>query len=168
MRGGRAADLARVIGSNTRNALFFCACVGMSLANGIPHFRSKISLPPPPLYSMYLYARACGVVYLMKRSELGLVAWCLGSWWCVLWIRNKLSLSNMPSSTRYNGSTGFGRYSTLGGAGNRKGSAGCVSHLPTRVLAFTTPISDPDFGFGVDPERLRGYPLAHLAGRWRA
>jgi hypothetical protein len=25
-----------------------------------------------------------GVVYLMKRSELGLFAWCLGSWWCVL------------------------------------------------------------------------------------
>ena len=58
-----------------------------------------------------------GVVYLMKRSELGLAAWCLGSWWCVLWIRNKLPLSNMPSSTRYNGSTGFGRYSPLGGAG---------------------------------------------------
>jgi hypothetical protein len=27
-----------------------------------------------------------GVVYLMKRSEWGLAAWCLGSWWCVLWI----------------------------------------------------------------------------------
>jgi hypothetical protein len=27
-------------------------------------------------------------------------------------------------------------------------------------------ISDPDFGFGVDPGRLRGYPLAHLAGTW--
>jgi hypothetical protein len=58
-----------------------------------------------------------GVVYLMKRSEWGLAAWCLGSWWCVLWIRNKLPLSNMLSSTRYNGSTGFGRYSPLGGAG---------------------------------------------------
>jgi hypothetical protein len=63
-----------------------------------------------------------GVVYLMKCSELGLAAWCLGSWWCVLLIRNKLPheklpLSNMPSSTRYNGSTGFGRYSPLGGAG---------------------------------------------------
>jgi hypothetical protein len=23
-----------------------------------------------------------------------------------------------------------------------------------------------DFGFGVDPGRLRGYPLAHLAGTW--
>ena len=58
-----------------------------------------------------------GVVYLMKRSELGLAAWCLGSWWCVLWIRNKLPLPNMFLSTRYNGSTGFGRYSPLGGAG---------------------------------------------------
>jgi hypothetical protein len=55
-------------------------------------------------------------VYLMKHSELGLAAWCLGSWWCVLWIRNKLPLSNMPSSSRYNGSTSFGRYSPLGGA----------------------------------------------------
>jgi hypothetical protein len=53
----------------------------------------------------------------MKCSEWGLAAWCLGSWWCVLWIRNKLPLSNMPSSTRYNGSTDFGRYSPLGGAG---------------------------------------------------
>jgi hypothetical protein len=55
-------------------------------------------------------------VYLMKRSELGLAAWCLGSWWCVLWIRNKLPLLNMTSSNRYNGSTGFGRCSPLGGA----------------------------------------------------
>jgi hypothetical protein len=30
------------------------------------------------------------------------------------------------------------------------------------------PISEPDFGFGVDPGRaLRGCPLAHLAGTWR-
>jgi hypothetical protein len=33
------------------------------------------------------------------------------------------------------------------------------------LLAFNA-ISDPDFGFGVDPGRLRGYPLAHLAGTW--
>jgi hypothetical protein len=60
-----------------------------------------------------------GVVYLMKRSELGLAAWCLGgcSWWCGLCIRNKLPLSNMPSFTRYSGSTSSGRCSPLGGAG---------------------------------------------------
>jgi hypothetical protein len=29
--GPKAADLARFIGSNTRTALFFCACVGMPL-----------------------------------------------------------------------------------------------------------------------------------------
>jgi hypothetical protein len=46
-----------------------------------------------------------GVVYIMKRSEWGLAAWCLGSWLCVLLIRNKLPLSNMPSSARYNGSS---------------------------------------------------------------
>jgi hypothetical protein len=34
----------------------------------------------------------------MKRSELGLATWCLSSWWCVLWIRNKLYLSDMLSS----------------------------------------------------------------------
>jgi hypothetical protein len=34
------------------------------------------------------------------------------------------------------------------------------------LLAFTIPKSEPDFGFGVDPGRLRGYPLAHLAGTW--
>jgi hypothetical protein len=38
----------------------------------------------------------------------------------------------------------------------------CVGAL----LAFNV-ISDPDFGFGVDPGRLRGYPLAHLTGTWR-
>jgi hypothetical protein len=32
-----------------------------------------------------------GVVYIMKRSEWGLAAWCLGiAGGCVLWIRNKL------------------------------------------------------------------------------
>jgi hypothetical protein len=33
--GPKAADLAGFIGSNTRTALFFCACVGMSLTNNI-------------------------------------------------------------------------------------------------------------------------------------
>jgi hypothetical protein len=33
-------------------------------------------------------------------------------------------------------------------------------------LLVSMAISDPDFGFGVDPGRLRGYPLAHLAGTW--
>jgi hypothetical protein len=53
------------------------------------------------LKAAHIYMHLPGVVYLMKRSELGLAAWCLGSWWCVLWIRNKLLLSNMSSSTRY-------------------------------------------------------------------
>jgi hypothetical protein len=35
-----------------------------------------------------------------------------------------------------------------------------------RPLLVSMAISDPDFGFGVDPGRLRGYPLAHLAGTW--
>jgi hypothetical protein len=35
-----------------------------------------------------------------------------------------------------------------------------------RTLLVSMAISDPDFGFGVDPGRLRGYPLAHLAGTW--
>jgi hypothetical protein len=34
------------------------------------------------------------------------------------------------------------------------------------LLLASSTISDPDFGFGVDPGRLRGYPLAHLAGTW--
>jgi hypothetical protein len=34
-KGPKAADLARFIGSNTCTALFFCACVGMSLKNNI-------------------------------------------------------------------------------------------------------------------------------------
>jgi hypothetical protein len=41
------------------------------------------------------------------------------------------------------------------------------SALRLVLLAFTIPNSEPDFGFGVDPGRLRGYPLAHLAGTWR-
>jgi hypothetical protein len=39
-----------------------------------------------------------GVVYLMKRSELGLAAWCLGSWWCVLWFKNKFPCRICPRS----------------------------------------------------------------------
>jgi hypothetical protein len=35
------------------------------------------------------------------------------------------------------------------------------------VLLVSTAISEPDFGFGVDPGRLRGCPLAHLADTWR-
>ena len=65
------------------------------------------SVDPLPLHEIPYEAQRVGTF----------AAWCLGSWWCVLWIENKLPLSNMPSSTRYNGSTGFGRYSPLGGAG---------------------------------------------------
>jgi hypothetical protein len=37
-----------------------------------------------------------------------------------------------------------------------------IVELP--LLLVSMAISDPDFGFGVDPGRLRGYPRAHLAG----
>jgi hypothetical protein len=43
---------------------------------------------------------------------------------------------------------------------------GPESKTCTRQLLVSMAISDPDFGFGVDPGRLRGYPLAHLAGTW--
>jgi hypothetical protein len=37
-----------------------------------------------------------------------------------------------------------------------------------RDLLVSMAISDPNFGlFGVEPGRLRGYPLAHLADTWR-
>jgi hypothetical protein len=43
-----------------------------------------------------------GVMYLMKHSGLlGLAAWCLCSWWCALWVMNKLPLSNVLSFSRY-------------------------------------------------------------------
>jgi hypothetical protein len=80
-----------------------------------------------------------GVVYLMKRSEWGLAAWCLSSWSCVLWIRNKISLSNMPLFTRYNVSIGFGRYSPLGGAGEGVGVGVQEVYLICR-LARVVPI----------------------------
>jgi hypothetical protein len=45
-----------------------------------------------------------------------------------------------------------------------------AEHLSERraveALLVSMAISDPDFGFGLDPGRLRGYPLAHLAGTW--
>ena len=42
------------------------------------------------------------------------------------------------------------------------------SNMESAVLTrFHYPQFRPDFGFGVDPGRLRGYPLAHLAGTWR-
>jgi hypothetical protein len=53
------------------------------------------------------------------------------------------------------------RFTKLGG----QGSASPIRAVA--LLAFTIPNSEPDFGFGVDPGRLRGYPLAHLAGTWR-
>jgi hypothetical protein len=74
-------------------------------------------------------------VYLMKRSKWGLAAWCLGTrvaGGVCFGLGTNYPCRNMPSSTRYNGSTGFGRYSPLGGAGD--GSAGGASHLPTRVV----------------------------------
>jgi hypothetical protein len=36
----------------------------------------------------------------------------------------------------------------------------------TTATRFHYPQFRPDFGFGVDPGRLHGYPLAHLAGTW--
>jgi hypothetical protein len=38
---------------------------------------------------------------------------------------------------------------------------------PACSARFHYPYFRTDFGFGVDPGRLRGYPLAHLAGTWR-
>jgi hypothetical protein len=48
----------------------------------------------------------------------------------------------------------------------------CLSSMTANVVSTcrNTPCVNgdfrPDFGFGVDPGRLRGYPLAHLAGTW--
>jgi hypothetical protein len=64
-----------------------------------------------------VWPRGCGVPHEAQRVGACRCSWCLSSWWCVIWIRNKLPLSNMPSFARYNGSTGSGRYSPLGGAG---------------------------------------------------
>jgi hypothetical protein len=71
----------------------------------------------------YLQNNSCHITYLMQRSEFvvylplaaWLGAWVAGSWWCVLWTGNEFLLSNLSSLTRYNGSTGFGRYSPLSG-----------------------------------------------------
>jgi hypothetical protein len=84
----------------------------------------------------HMHMHVLGGLCTMKRSEWGLAAWRLGSWWCVFWImhRNKLLLSNMTSSTRYNGSTGFGRYSPLGVRRCRRGGAGGASHLPMQMM----------------------------------
>jgi hypothetical protein len=35
------------------------------------------------------------------------------------------------------------------------------------ILLVAMAISDPDFDFGVDPGRLRGCPLAHIAPQLR-
>jgi hypothetical protein len=88
---------------------------------------------------------------------------------CALGSRNKLPLSNMSSSTRYNGSTGFGRYSRRWEVQEcRRGSTGGVFHLPTQVV----PSSSVDRArqnqaksglrtkrsWVLDPTDLNGYP----------
>jgi hypothetical protein len=57
-------------------------------------------------------------------------------------------------------------YSGGGSGGDGGSGGGGGGDGGGNELAFTTPKSEPDFGFGVDPGRLRGYPLAHLAGTW--
>jgi hypothetical protein len=43
----------------------------------------------------------------------------------------------------------------------------CTPDTPGLSLLVSMAISDPDVGLGMDPGRLRGRPLAHLAGAWR-
>jgi hypothetical protein len=44
--------------------------------------------------------------------------------------------------------------------------AGACEHFDFNLAPCVNGDFRPDFGFGVDPGRLRGYPLAHLAGTW--
>jgi hypothetical protein len=57
---------------------------------------------------IYQIPRRYEVVPCINHSELGLALWYLGSWCCVLWNKNELSLSKVSSFVRFNGSTALG------------------------------------------------------------
>jgi hypothetical protein len=75
----------------------------------------------------------CTSVPQMKCSELGLAAWCLGSWWCVLWIRNKQA-TPVEYALVYPLQRIYWLWQVLAVRRCRRRIAGGASHLPTRVL----------------------------------
>jgi hypothetical protein len=75
------------------------------------------------------HMHALGVVHLMKRSERVLAAWCMGSWWCVLWIRS----SYCPALSMFLGE----KRSPQNRPRQQLGSC-CVAVLPSAVSGSTS------------------------------